>query len=199
MRERLWYGALAVAFLVAGCDSADPPTGPAVLASVNAHARRSPAVTGGGAYDLALAGPNLGLAKFDYDVLGSPDGAASGSFRQSRKVDGYLVDFTGEATCVAIDPVNHRAWVGGVITRNRSTHPNFQDPALFSRGKDIWFRTVDYGAGHDSPPDRSTTFGFIGSAGIGTSAEYCAARIWAPEDARTWPVVRGNIRVHTPS
>jgi hypothetical protein len=34
-------------------------------------------------------------------------------------------------------------------------------------------------------------------AGFDTSAAYCAGMPWAAGDARTWPAIRGDIRVHS--
>jgi hypothetical protein len=103
------------------------------------------------------------------------------------------VDVHGRVTCVAVDSENHRAWVGGVVTENRSD-PDLQE-AIHQPGRDVWFRVVDYGSGNDAQPDRTSFLGFEGAAGLITSAEYCAARIWPEEDARTHPVTSGNIRV----
>jgi hypothetical protein len=96
---------------------------------------------------------------------------------------------------VTFDPVNRRAWIGGIIKENRSTHPAFQVDTLHSPGLDVWFRVVDNGEGTSAPPDRSTTYGFKGSAGIKTSAEYCAVQPWPAGDARTFPVAQGNLQV----
>ena len=52
----------------------------------------------------------------------------------------------------------------------------------------IWGRAA-------SELDRSTFLGFEGSAGIITSEEYCAVKLWAAGNARTWPV-SGNIEIH---
>lgn len=196
MRVHVRYVLSAAAVLLAGCESATVSTAPVAGVSFEEqqdHQRE--AVTGAGELDLSALG--LGLARFSYDVQLSGGGHASGDFHQRFELDGKVVDFTGEATCVAIDPVNHRAWVGGIIERNRSTHPDYQDPALFSHGKDIWFRAVDYGHGRGptGQADRSTIFGFIGSAGFNTSAEYCAGRPWPDGDARTRTVVKGAVRI----
>ena len=54
---------------------------------------------------------------------------------------------------------------------------------------------LDLGNGQ-ADPDRSTFMGFEGGGGILTSDEYCAAKIWPDGNARTWPVVHGNIVIH---
>lgn len=104
--------------------------------------------------------------------------------------DGLTVDFQAKVTCLSLDPVNHRAWVGGKVKKNRSTDPTLQT-AIHQRGRDIWFRVLDEPAG-----DRSTFVGFEGAAGFITSADYCAGQPWPAENARTWPVVSGGITIN---
>ncbi|MGH7676539.1 MAG: hypothetical protein ACREMV_14830 [Gemmatimonadales bacterium] len=146
-------------------------------------------VTGGGHYDL----PGL-VVQFSLSAVQHANGNASGQFHQ--RVDeggGLVVDIHGTVTCLAVDPAQHRAWIGGVVTKNTSTDPDLQT-AIHQPGRDVWFRVVDYGSGSATPPDRTTFLGFEGAGGIITSEEYCAARIWPAGDARTWPVT-GNITV----
>ena len=146
--------------------------------------------TGGGKY--LLGGTES--TKFSLSAVLRTDGSAAGKFHHSLVSEGFLYEFYGDVTCVSFDPVEHRAWIGGVITRNNSTDPSFQ-AARNQVGRDIWFRVVDYGEGADAPDDRTTFVGFEGDAGIITSAEYCLAQLWAEGDARTWPVTEGNIQV----
>jgi hypothetical protein len=146
--------------------------------------------TGGGRYLLQGAFD----VQFAFSALQQTDGKAMGQFHQKLEAGGSVIDFSGEVTCVAADTPNHRAWVGGIVTANRSTDPAFTTP-IHQPGKDVWFRVVDYGEGGDAPPDRTSFLGFEGAAGIPTSAAYCAARIWPADDARTWPVTAGNIQV----
>jgi hypothetical protein len=125
----------------------------------------------------------------------SVGGGVSGQFRQFYESDDGTVDFHGEVTCVSFDPVNNRAWIGGVVTQNKSTDP----AALTTRhevGDDVWFRVVDNGEGN-APPDRTTVLGFEpGPGGIITSAEYCARQLWTAGDVNTWVVTSGNIQVN---
>jgi hypothetical protein len=102
---------------------------------------------------------------------------------------GLIVSFEAQVTCLSIDPVNHRAWIGGKIKKNGSTDPDLQG-AIQQKGRDIWFRVLDDPAG-----DRSTFVGFEGSAGFLTSADYCAGQPWPAANARTWPVVIGDITI----
>jgi len=148
--------------------------------------------TGGGKYML------LGTLQADiaFSAIARADGSATGRFHQSVVFGGELVAFHGTVTCVTFDSENNRAWIGGVVTRNDSTHPSFLEER-HEVGRDIWFRVVDYGEGSDAPADRSTFVGFEGDAGLITSADYCAGQPWPDEDARTWPFTMGNIQVRS--
>jgi hypothetical protein len=121
-----------------------------------------------------------------------PNGTSSGEFEQFvDEGGGVVIDFHASVTCLAVDPVNHRGWIGGVVTENRSTDPDFIS-GIHDVGRDIWFRVLDL---EPASGDRLTFTGFQGSAGIQTSAEYCATRPWPADNARTWPVDDGNITV----
>ncbi len=145
--------------------------------------------TGGGHYLLS----GVLDVKFSFSAVAHPDGTASGQFRQSLDNGGLLIDFHARVTCLSVDPVNGRAWIGGVVTANRSEDPGFQG-GIFDVGRDVWFRILDDGEGHHAV-DRTTFLGFTGGGGIMTSEEYCAARIWPADNARTHPVTSGNIQV----
>lgn len=139
-------------------------------------------VTGGGQF----VHPNFGTVTLSFTAVRLGDGSVTGRFQQHQPAFGFT--YKGDVTCFAIDPVNHRAWIGGVLT-----HSNDPDP-ITEVGDDVWFRVLDTGAGND--PDRSTFFGFEGGGGIITSEEYCQVRIWPDGNARTWPVEQGNITIH---
>ena len=126
--------------------------------------------------------------RFNFAAVSLPNGGAAGGFTQTYTLNGLTTMYTGRVTCVAFDEVNHRAWVGGVLTSVHSDDPSETHVA----GDDAWFRVVDYGS-DGATPDRSTVYGFAGV--IPTSAEYCRLKIWAAGDARTWPVIEGKIRV----
>jgi hypothetical protein len=129
--------------------------------------------------------------KFEFEAHTTGNGGAEGEFRQRTTLDNGTVDITGDVTCLAVDAVNHRAWIGGVVRQNRSTSPDYQDPTT-ARGQDVWFRVLE--GGDDAVnPGRSTFLGFVGS--IPSSASYCQQQIWAPDNARTWPVTEGKIDV----
>lgn len=187
---------VALGAVLAACDGSAHPTrvdevfrGDPTLDLAAAGA----SVTGGGHYDV------LGLdVQFAVGAVRGPDGGASGRFHITADEGGGLtVDFSGTVTCLTVDPVNRRAWIGGVVTANRSTDPDLLTE-IHEPGDDVWFRVRDAGAGQ-GVVDRTSFYGFKGAAGIQTSAEYCAARIWPDNDARTWPVTSGNISVRAPS
>jgi hypothetical protein len=143
--------------------------------------------SGGGHY---LVSGSLDV-QFAFSAVVYQDGSVAGSFHD-RTNDGLgLVDFDADVTCLAVDTAMGRAWIGGVITANRSTSPDFQD-TIYQPGHDIWFRVLDSGQGQ-SPQDRRTFVGFEGA--IPSSAVYCATQPWAPDNARTWPVTSGNVTV----
>jgi hypothetical protein len=145
--------------------------------------------TGGGSYNAGV------IVDFTMNALQKADGSAKGTFRHRTVLGGQAVDFTGRVTCMAVDSVNHRAWIAGVITENNSTNAGFTT-AIHQVGRDVWFRVLDSGEGQGAV-DRTTFLGFEGSAGIITSAEFCEARIWPddPPNARTSPLTGGNIQV----
>jgi hypothetical protein len=140
-------------------------------------------VTGGGQFEH----PEFGTVTFSFNAVRHADGSVSGRFQQQQFDLGFT--YKGDVTCFAVDLVNHRAWIGGVLT-----HSNDPDP-ITEVGDDAWFRVLDLGSS-STDPDRSTFLGFEGAAGIITSAEYCAAKIWPEGNARTWPVEQGNIEIH---
>lgn len=160
---------------------------PAVIAAPASSSDVETSASGGGHY---LVGGSLDV-QFAFSAVQHRDGHVAGSFHD-RTNDGLgLVDFDADVTCLAVDHDLGRAWIGGVITANRSTSPDFTD-AVHQPGHDIWFRVLDSGQEADRQ-DRRTFVGFEGA--IPSSADYCAARPWAPDNARTWPVTRGNITV----
>jgi hypothetical protein len=148
--------------------------------------------TGGGHYLLQ----NAFDVKFAFSSHLKADGKALGRFHQRLEDEGLVIDFSGEVTCMAVDAPNNRAWIGGVITENRSTDPAFGGE-IFEPGHDVWFRVVDYGEGSNATqPDRTTFLGFENNPTIKSSEQYCREKPWPPDDARTWPVTEGNIQVH---
>jgi hypothetical protein len=189
MKSR-YLATFAVAAAVVACET----PAPSELSRTGTSARTSRAVLGStnGGGQAALP-PGFSLLRFSFNAKAHADGSASGEFRQFYESSDGTVDFHGTVTCVTFDPVTNRAWIGGVITQNRSTDPAAQAP-IHQVGKDAWFRVVDNGEGQ-SPPDRTTVLGFEGALGIITSEQYCAAQLWRPNDANTWAVVAGDIQV----
>lgn len=160
--------------------------GELLAADSGVHTAAAPSglVTGGGHYLLL----DTYDVKFSF-VANGDEQSAKGIFRQSLIFDGELIAFDGAVTCLAIDPLEGRAWIGGIILRNRTELADMQD-GIFAPGRDVWFRLLDDGKG------RTTFLGFEGGGGIDTSAQYCALQIWPDGNARTHPVTSGNITVH---
>jgi len=156
--------------------------GAVVMAAPSAAAGTSglSRATGGGSFLYAGTIP----MQFSFSAVQNPDGSASGSFHHFYVSDGFTYDFYGTVTCVTFDPVNGRAWIGGVLTKVTSTDP---DVGLFA-GDDAWFRVLDSPNG-----DRSSAMGFVGA--IPSSAAYCALQLWPDGNARTHPVTSGQITV----
>lgn len=190
MRVARLCGALTGLVLLA-CDQSQPL---APLSSADPRVQRSVdlqqdgesgSATGSGQNDI------LGLiVTFSLDAQGVKNGHATGEFRiYADEGGGLIVDFDAKVTCLSIDPVNHRAWIGGKVKANRSTDPDLMTK-IHRPGHDIWFRVLDDPAG-----DRSTFVGFEGAAGFITSADYCAGQPWPADNARTWPVVQGGFTI----
>ena len=138
--------------------------------------------------------PGFGRATLSFHANAHADGSATGTFRMFRVRNGLTSDFEGSVTCLSIDLVNGRAWIGGVVTANSSTDPNQQLP-IHQPGQDVWFRVQDNGK-HELEPDRSTVLGFfMPPPGIQTSAQYCATQPWPANNANTFPFVDGDAKV----
>jgi hypothetical protein len=167
--------------------------GPSGETSIAALSRGLTVVAGAGHYLLQQTFD----VEFAFAAIQFKNGPAFGHFRHRTEDETGTIDFTGAVTCLAVDWVNRRAWIGGVITANSSTAPAFSTLAIHEEGHDIWFRVLDNGHG-GIEPDRSTFVGFE-SEMIPTSEAYCAMRIW-PDiptvNARTWPVTSGNLLIH---
>lgn len=154
---------------------------------------RKMGVKANGVYEIAGTTANLHLV-----AKQKRNRRAQGTFRHTLVFQGLLIDFVNKVTCLSVDPANGRAWIGGVVVENNSDHPAFMTE-IHEPGKDVWFRVLDTGKDADEP-DRTTFLGFEGAAGIITSAEYCAARIWPgppddEENARTNPLIEGKVEV----
>jgi hypothetical protein len=160
---------------------------PAVIAGPPSSFEIEARASGGGHY---LVAGTLDV-QFAFSAVQYANGTVAGVFHDSTNDGLGLVDFDADVTCLAVDREQGRAWIGGVITANRSTSPDFTD-AVHQPGHDIWFRVLDSGRQEDRQ-DLRTFDGFEGA--IPSSAVYCATRPWPPDNARTWPVTRGNINV----
>lgn len=197
MRTRYVNLFVVVAVTMSACDSptaAKRSSGSIEPSTVRiaVHIAGDPSIaSGGGKAELPPGFSPLSFS-FNAELVA---GGVSGQFRQFYESDDGTVDFHGEVTCVSFDPVNNRAWIGGVVTQNESTDPAART-TRHEVGDDVWFRVVDNGEGN-APPDRTTVFGFEpGPGGIITSAEYCARQLWTAGDVNTWVVTSGNIQVN---
>jgi len=160
---------------------------PAVIAASAHSSEVEASASGGGHY---LVGGSLDV-QFAFSAVQYQDGHVAGTFHD-RTNDGLgLVNFDADVTCLSVDREQGRAWIGGIITANRSTSSDFTGE-IYQPGHNIWFRVLDSGREADLQ-DRRTFVGFEGA--IPSSAVYCATRPWAPDNARTWPVTRGSITV----
>lgn len=190
MRRMLTLTALGLG--AAACADAGPtaPTDTPGIAGPALSTAAGPArATGGGHFD---AGVDV---QFGFSAVQTGPGmAARGHMRFSTALGGEAIEFHGVTTCMAVDPIEGRAWIGGVITQNNSTHPSFSTE-IHEPGHDIWFRVLDSGEGSDADADRTTFVGFEGGAGIPTSEAYCQMQIWPDDNARTSPLFAGNIQV----
>ena len=155
----------------------------AILSGTVTAAATSGAATGGGHF---LYQGFLDV-QFGFGAVAKADGSAQGSFHQSYTLEGLTTSYWGTVTCLSVDTATSRAWIGGVVTKVES-----DDPAARQVGEEVWFRVLDSGEGQDLA-DRSTVFGFVPL--FESSAAYCAARPWPADNARTWPVIAGNIDV----
>jgi hypothetical protein len=179
---RMGAGLLGVVTLACGgpLDTSAPNASDVAAGPQTAEAGVSQLVTGGGQF----VHPVFGTVTFSFTAVRHADGSVNGRFEQNQFDVGF--SYKGDVTCFAVDQVNHRAWIGGVLTQSNDPDPVTQV------GDDAWFRVLDLGSSNVGP-DRSTFLGFEGAAGIITSEEYCAAKIWPDGNARTWPVEQGNI------
>ena len=196
MRSRMTVLGCALV-LAQGCGGAD--TGPAEVdlgpadlndATIALDSDGFGHVSGGGHYFIAGVMSQVALSGKQV----SSDESATGTFHHNLELGGTIVEFFGEMTCLAIDAEEGRAWIGGVVTQNRSTREPFASGEIYQPGRDIWFRILDQGnPGTDG--DRTTFTGFEGSADIITSREYCDTRPWPDENARTNPITNGNLNI----
>ena len=190
------FARVTLVLAAAGCTSSqyDGPTASRrVAASPSVSSGVDVSVNGGGIVDLSAAG--VGDAYFAFNAVRKQDGSVYGNFHERRERAGLIIEFSGNVTCLTVDPVLKRARVGGIITRNESTDPAFLT-TNHEVGDDVWFRVEDGGEGAGTV-DGSTVYGFKPTL-VNTSAEYCALPFtglpwWNP--ATTFPLRAGNIQI----
>ena len=189
---------LAGTLLPGGCDAAPEVVGPEPAApALSGHSRGVTAwAIGGGTFSGDFFPGAPGRFAFVAVQRDAATGDAHGHYSFASTIDGQAVEIHGRITCMTVDPANPgRAWMGGVITRNRSKHPQYTGPTS-QVGRESWFRVVDYGEGaHASEADRASFIFVEPTGGFTTGQAFCDARLWFPEDRLTNPVLRGNIHV----
>jgi hypothetical protein len=187
LRYRQWWS-VALVLAVVGCDTATEPVPIDENSLHRFHAKpRLSSTRGHGTHQIS----ETLIVDFAHHALSLPNGRALGWFFQSVMLNGQLIEFLGKVTCVTFDADEGRAWVGGIVLRNNSEHPDFMTE-INEPGRDVWFRVLDTGHGA-ADPDRATFLGFEGGAGIITSAEYCDTQPWPDNNERTNPVTDGRI------
>src|SRR4029077_20199137 len=87
--------------------------------------------TGGGWFLYAGTIP----MQFGFSAVARSDGTARGLFHHFYVAAAFSYAFWGALTCAPFDPVNHRAWIGGVLTKVSSTDPGVG----VAPGDDAWF------------------------------------------------------------
>jgi hypothetical protein len=145
---------------------------------------------GGGHYTVPSASGDLAEMQFGYSAIVHKSGRATGQFHHAGSFQGLTIEFHADVTCLAVDSALGRAWIGGVITVNRSTHPTYRDAPVTQPGHDIWFRVLDAGNGGSGDPDRTTFVGFEGV--IPSSEAYCRDRPWRSDNI--WAIT-GNVSI----
>jgi hypothetical protein len=182
MRQQPLFVAVLVALGASACDQPVQPLAPSL--SGQPIGDGSILVTGGGEF----THPTLGTVTVSLSGVQDASGKATGRFQQHW---GFAdITFKGDVVCLAVDLVNRRVWIGGVLTHSNDPDPNPD----FQPGGHAWFRGLDLPTG-SGEPDRVTFLGFRGSLGIETSPEYCERQLWAANNANTWPVT-GNLTIH---
>lgn len=196
MHTARWSLSVLSVVAASACSPDRAPTNPQLPSQLSLSASSSDRISasGGGIVDLsAVVGASD--AHFSFNAAVKANGEVHGRFHQRRERNGLVVDFSGNVTCLTVEPVLHRARIGGVITENNST-----DPAFLTEnhqvGDDVWFRVEDGGEGAGAI-DASTTYGFKPTL-VDTSEQYCALPFtglpfWNP--ASTFPLRSGNIQV----
>ena len=187
---------LAFVLATIGCEH---PTSPSSVRAPSGKALADQTVPGDGTAsakghgEYALDGTSG--VQFSFNAERHQDGTADGQFRQETSDDAGTIDIQGTVTCLSVDPIFGRAWIGGVVKRNASTDPSYALDPTTQPGQDVWFRVLDSDPATGAGDDRSTFLGFAGSAGFLTSAAYCAGRPWPADNARTHAVTKGDIEV----
>jgi hypothetical protein len=192
MNQKLLAVATLALVVAAQTATSTAPAGGAGQTSISLHGSKGVLVAAGAGHYALLEALD---AEFAFLAVQIGKSKAFGFLRHRTEDATGTIDFDGAVTCLAVDSANNRAWIGGVITANRSTSPAFLQPQ-HQVGHDIWFRVLDNG--HDEAnPDRTTFVGFE-TLEIPSSEVYCQIKIWPDvpvPNARTWRVTSGDLIV----
>jgi hypothetical protein len=111
-------GTALIALAALACTEPFEPTTSRGGTSPNALAAGvQESVTGGGQF----FHPDFGTVTLAFTAIRHADGSVSGRWQQNQFDVGFA--YKGDVTCFAVDPVNHRAWIGGVITGSNDPDP----------------------------------------------------------------------------
>ena len=189
MSMRQFFSTLAV-LGVAACESPQP-VAPDLIGGGELASTSSQTVVG---HANGEGVANVGVPMdFVFNALLSADGSAKGEGYHHALLNGNVIEFRTRVTCVSIDPVNNRAWVGGVITENNSTDPARMQPRN-QVGRDIWWRVVDYGDGQSGVVDRTTSSGSPRREHSARRPSTARAPLAGPGDTPPQPQDAGQIR-----
>src|SRR5688572_7186966 len=98
---------LVLSPLLAAAACAAAPAEPEDVDIAAMEACAGPHASGGGQYDL-----NGLPIHFSFNALQLPNGSSNGHFHVHTSYDGLEADFRAKVTCLSVDEVNHRAWIG---------------------------------------------------------------------------------------
>ncbi len=111
---------------------------------------------------------------FKFNVTVYEDASVDGTFSYSANSAAGTLDIEADVVCATLDNDAGRAWVGGKVTRNGSTDPQFSGQP----GTEIWMRALDRNAQQMQP----LVSGPLMAAGtIKNASDYCSKKPWSDE------------------
>ncbi len=112
---------------------------------------------------------------FMHNVTRYKVGTAGGEFKQSAMMEAGTVDIDAEVTCAELDSKSGKGWIGGTVTRNDSTNPEYAGAA----GADVWFRVLDLGAKEQTA---FISMPIFQQKNIKDAATFCKKKPWSDKD-----------------